>query len=207
MRRGCCVRRLTGLSRAQVSVAIDLAMHFLVIRPQRCSLLPYNYSVVCLSVCLTKTDEPIKVSFGLWTRVGPTNRVLDGGWRIPAGKWQFGGGGYCSPIEMRQTAWALNSKRPGSAGRRTCTQGTDSAICRFRIDSPTNAAFRQNCWPLAVVVVVVVVCKGGSRGAGAPVSPAVGPGGRTSAAKTRPEELGILMYVTLITQRTSVKVV
>jgi len=206
MRRGCCVRRLTGLSRAQVSVAIDLAMHFLVIRPQRCSFLPYNYSVVCLSVCLTKTDEPIKVSFGLCTRVGPTNRVLGGGADSPWGSGNSGVG-YCSPIEMRQTVWALSSKRRGSAGLQTCTQGTDSAICRFRIDSPTSAAFRQNCWPLAVVVVVVVVCKGGPCRAGAPVSPAVGPGGRTSAAKTRPEELGILMYVTLITQRTSVKVV
>jgi len=42
---------------------------------------------VCLSVCLldttvssTKTDEPIKVPFGVWTRVDhPRNHVLDGG--------------------------------------------------------------------------------------------------------------------------------
>ena len=41
---------------------------------------------VCLSVCRfvtvvspAKTDEPIKMSFGLWARVGPRNHVLDGG--------------------------------------------------------------------------------------------------------------------------------
>ena len=36
---------------------------------------------VCLSVTLVspaKTAEPIEMSFGLWTRVGPRNRVLDG---------------------------------------------------------------------------------------------------------------------------------
>ena len=38
-----------------------------------------------LSVCLlvttvspTKTDEPIEVPFGLWTRVGPRNHVFPG---------------------------------------------------------------------------------------------------------------------------------
>ena len=41
---------------------------------------------VCLSVCplvttmsCAKTDEPITVSFGVWTRVGAGNQVLDGG--------------------------------------------------------------------------------------------------------------------------------
>ena len=41
---------------------------------------------VCLSVCLSvtivspaKTAEPIEIPFGLWTRVGPKNHVLDGG--------------------------------------------------------------------------------------------------------------------------------
>ena len=50
----------------------------------------YSCSVVCLSVvCLlftsvstTKTAEPIEMSFGLWTRVGPRNDVL-GEARIP----------------------------------------------------------------------------------------------------------------------------
>jgi len=41
-------------------------------------------SVVCLSVCLVtnvspaKTAEPIEMSFGIWTRVGPSKHVLDG---------------------------------------------------------------------------------------------------------------------------------
>ena len=37
--------------------------------------------VVCLCVCLldTKTDEPIKMPFGLWTRVEPRKHVLVGG--------------------------------------------------------------------------------------------------------------------------------
>ena len=50
-------------------------------------------SVVCLSVCqsvtimsLEKTAEPIKTSFGMWTRVGPGNHVwldVDGGPDLP----------------------------------------------------------------------------------------------------------------------------
>ena len=47
-------------------------------------------SVVCPSVGLSvtivnsaKTAEPIEMSFGVWTRVGPRKHVLDGGadWR------------------------------------------------------------------------------------------------------------------------------
>jgi len=47
-------------------------------------------SVVCLSVSLSvtivrpaKTAEPLEMLFGIWTRVGPWKRVLDGGadWR------------------------------------------------------------------------------------------------------------------------------
>ena len=47
----------------------------------------YRWSgVVRLSVCLSsyavvspaKMAEPIEMSFGLWTRVGPRNHVLDG---------------------------------------------------------------------------------------------------------------------------------
>jgi len=36
---------------------------------------------VCLSVTIVnpaKTAEPIEMPFGLWTRVGPMNHVLDG---------------------------------------------------------------------------------------------------------------------------------
>jgi len=50
---------------------------------------------LCLSVCLSdilmscaKTDEPIEMPFGMWSRVGPTNQALGGGPdppRIPLG--------------------------------------------------------------------------------------------------------------------------
>ena len=36
-----------------------------------------------------KTAEPIEMPFGLRTRVGPWNHVLDMGVQIPHGKWQF----------------------------------------------------------------------------------------------------------------------
>ena len=52
-----------------------------------------------LSVCLlhtlvssAKTAEPIEVLFGVWTRVRPGNRVLDGG-VDPSREGQFGGRG------------------------------------------------------------------------------------------------------------------
>jgi len=37
---------------------------------------------VCVSITLVssaKTAEPIKMSLGMWTQVGPSNHVLDGG--------------------------------------------------------------------------------------------------------------------------------
>jgi len=46
---------------------------------------------VCLSVTLVtpaKTTGPIQMSFGLWTQMGPRNRVLDGV-QIPHAKGQF----------------------------------------------------------------------------------------------------------------------
>ena len=56
--------------------------------------------MVCLSVCLSvtvvrlaKVDEPIKMPFGLWTRVGPWNNVLDGGPEPPWEEAIFLGGG------------------------------------------------------------------------------------------------------------------
>ena len=61
----------------------------------------YCCSVVCLfvSVCPTQFVRPTKMAelidmrFGLWTRVGLRNHVLDRlRVRIPHGKRQFGGG-------------------------------------------------------------------------------------------------------------------
>jgi len=62
---------------------------------------PYDLSVsVCLSVCLSvcvavfvttvsraKTAEPIEMLFGVQTRVGARNRVLDGVQMGPPGKY------------------------------------------------------------------------------------------------------------------------
>ena len=45
--------------------------------------------LVCLSVTLVspaKTTEPIEMPFGLRTRVGPGNHVLDGGPALPMGR-------------------------------------------------------------------------------------------------------------------------
>jgi len=39
----------------------------------------------------TKTDEQIKMPFGLWTRMGPRNHVLGGGPDPPAGEWAIRG--------------------------------------------------------------------------------------------------------------------
>jgi len=41
---------------------------------------------VCLSVCPAKTAAPIEMLFGLRTRVGPSNHVLDGGPDLPMGR-------------------------------------------------------------------------------------------------------------------------
>jgi len=53
---------------------------------------------VCLSVCRSvtklspaKTAQPIEMPFGLKTRVGLRNHVLDGGFRYPMGRDSFKG--------------------------------------------------------------------------------------------------------------------
>jgi len=46
---------------------------------------------VCLSVTImspAKAAEPIGMPFGMWTRLGPSNHLLDEG-RSPHAKWQF----------------------------------------------------------------------------------------------------------------------
>ena len=52
---------------------------------QRCGLLLPMFPVPCLYLLLDitvscgKTDEPIELPFGIWTRAGPRNHVLGGG--------------------------------------------------------------------------------------------------------------------------------
>ena len=51
-------------------------------------------SVVCRSVTLvspTKTAEPLEMPFGLRSRVGPRNHVLDGGQHLPIVRGNFEG--------------------------------------------------------------------------------------------------------------------
>jgi len=82
----------------------------IIIRPHRSTTyvdVVYCYrpsSVVCRSVCLwvcwsvtlvspAKMAEPIEMPFGLRTRVGPENHVLDGGPDPPMGRGNFKGKG------------------------------------------------------------------------------------------------------------------
>ena len=45
------------------------------------------------TVICAKTAEPIETQFGLWTRMGPRNHVLDGS-RSPMGRGNFKGKGH-----------------------------------------------------------------------------------------------------------------
>ena len=52
--------------------------------------LPNVKNRVILQSYVQKRPESIEMSFGLWARMGPSNRTLD--WvQIPYGKAQFGG--------------------------------------------------------------------------------------------------------------------
>ena len=81
-----------------------LIINITIIRPHRSTTYigaVYCYqlsSVVCQSVGLSvtfvipaKMAEPIEMPFGLRTRVGPGNHVLDGGSRCPMGRGNFEG--------------------------------------------------------------------------------------------------------------------
>ena len=51
-------------------------------------------SSVCRSVAIAspaKNAEPMEMPFGMWTRVGPENHVLDGGPDPPMGMGNFEG--------------------------------------------------------------------------------------------------------------------
>ena len=64
---------------------------------------------VCQSVCQSvtvvspaKTAEPIEMPFGLWTRVGPENHVLDGGTRSAMGRGNFDGEGASLQLSVKK---------------------------------------------------------------------------------------------------------
>jgi len=48
-----------------------------------------SVSLLDTTVNHAKTAEPIEVLFGIWTRMGPRNHVLQGGGRISQEKGQF----------------------------------------------------------------------------------------------------------------------
>jgi len=80
----------------------------------------YHRGMVCLPTCVclldttlnhTKTDEPIDVSFGLWTRVGQSNHVFCGV-RIPRRR-----GNLWAPPAMRPFVILLFFFHIGQLGR------------------------------------------------------------------------------------------
>jgi len=71
-----------------------------------------------LSVCLSftpvspaKTAIPIEMSFGLMTRVGPRNHVLDGGPDPPIGRDNVERGKECPVVKYRDTPRSSVQKR------------------------------------------------------------------------------------------------
>ena len=54
----------------------------------------------------TKTEESIEIPFGLWTLVGPRNRVLDGCPDLPMGRGNFGGE-RTAHCELFKTGWPI----------------------------------------------------------------------------------------------------
>jgi len=89
-------------------------------------------SVVCRSVTLVspaKTAEPIKMPFGLRTRVGPGNHVLDGGPDPPHGKGQFWGWKGRPMVKYRGTLLSSVQKRQNrSSCRLSCGLGWAQGI-------------------------------------------------------------------------------
>jgi len=71
-------------------------------------------STVCRSVTLVspaKTAELIEMPFGLRTRVGPGNHVLDGGPDPPMGRGNFEGGKGRPIVKYRDTLLSSVQKR------------------------------------------------------------------------------------------------
>jgi len=82
------------------SSTVHIINWIIIIRPHRTTThvgVAYCYrpsSVVCLSVTLVshaEMAEPVEIPFGLRTRVGPGNHVLDGGLDAPMGTGNFEG--------------------------------------------------------------------------------------------------------------------
>ena len=114
-------------------------------RPSGVVCLSVDLSVslsVCRSVTLVspaKTAEPIEMPFGLRTRVGPGNHVLDGGSKSPMGRGNFEGEGasHCEVYGHSEVPWAKTAesiKMPfgfwARMGRRNHVLDGGSAVLR-----------------------------------------------------------------------------
>jgi len=92
--------------------------------------------MVCLSVCLsTKMAEPIKMPFGMWTRVGPRNYVLDGV-QIPMGRSSFEGGRvmsefFCMPPSTIPSGPGVEIS-PYAVDQRSSWQATGVVACHIK---------------------------------------------------------------------------
>jgi len=71
-----------------------------------------------------KMAEPIQIPFGLRTRVGSGNHVLDGN-QIPHGKWQFWGGKRDVIVKYRDTAVTVQKRLNRSICCLGCGLGWD----------------------------------------------------------------------------------
>jgi len=101
-------------------------------------------------VSCAKTAEPLEMPFGMWTVVGPSNHVLDGGSRLPHTKGQFLGerkypvvlddtavsrAKMAEPIEMPFRLWTREGLR------KHVLDGVHSgATWRIRLNRPCAAA-------------------------------------------------------------------
>jgi len=105
-----------------------------------------------LSVCLlvttvspTKTDEPIEVPFGLWTRVGPRNRVFPGE------------GAILGLFPHRNALDCISSKRRRSTGLSDLSaehQGHCAASEWTGVTSARRCSLSSHFWPLVSFYVM-----------------------------------------------------
>ena len=84
--------------------------------------------MVCRSVTLVsaKTAEPIEMPFGLRTRVGPENHVLDGA-QIPMGRGNFEWGKRRPIVKYRDTLRSSVQKR---VNRSQCSDGPNESCAK-----------------------------------------------------------------------------
>jgi len=125
-------------------------------RLSRCCRAHYcDRQTVCLSICHSsepcKTAQPIEIPFGLRTRMGPRNHVLDGGPDPPMGSGNFEGGPLQS-IGTQFTAespytlqWAPLSTRIAPSFGGTRSHLTHDALGQCELKTKTAPQSVQPC--------------------------------------------------------------